>query len=655
MDCASGNGIRATGPLRPRAALVNTRPALLLLCVGLLAGCAGLHRKDLDHAEALAAVARPTALDCDREDACAETSPLHALGDRALSESSPGKPVNYVQIVESGQDSLLGRINLIRSARRTIDVQTFIYGQDDTGFLFFNELVKAARRGVKVRLLADQFYGPTDLALLANLSAAHANFQMRLYNPTFGYARTSAVQFVGAILCCFRKFNQRMHNKVLVVDGQVGFTGGRNIDDRYFDWNPGFDFLDRDVILAGPEVAEMERQFDLFWDNERSVPIARLKDVAGVLIASQGPPPRKPLEQEHRTPRVLALAEAASDQADIAARLVDDARPVDEADYIADGPRKHDHMPADDSGTSTNVLREVIEGAHTSVLLQTPYLVLSKGARKMFRDMHEGANPPLVTVSTNSLASTDALPAYALSYKYKRRYLRELGFHIFELKPYPLDVPINLAATGALDAKGGVDAQAAASAALPEARGNDRADRIRVPSESVRFPGLGSGSRPAALRSAGLRISLHAKSMVIDGDIGIIGSHNFDPRSDHYNTEGVLVFHDAVMAQRLQAGIEREAAPVNSWLVARRPRSPVSHLNGRIDELFENLPLFDLWPFRYATSYELNPGCEPVPPKDPHFHDCWTPVGDFPEVEISFKAFATRVLTAFGAGLAPIL
>ena len=127
-----------------------------------LCGCAGLRPRDLDHAETLAAVARPTALDCDRADACAEASPLLALGDRALSESTADKPVNYVEIVESGQDSLQGRINLIRSARSTIDLQTFIFSHDDTGFLFFNELVRAARRGVRVRLLVDQLFGPSD-------------------------------------------------------------------------------------------------------------------------------------------------------------------------------------------------------------------------------------------------------------------------------------------------------------------------------------------------------------------------------------------------------------------------------------------------------------------------------------------------------------
>ncbi|HTD28083.1 MAG TPA: phospholipase D-like domain-containing protein, partial [Xanthomonadaceae bacterium] len=136
-----------------------------MLCT-LLCGCAGLQRKDLDHAETLAAVARPTTLDCDRADACAEPSALHALGDRALAESTAETPVNYVEIVESGQDSLLGRINLIRSARSSIDLQTFIYSEDESGLLFFNELVKAARRGVQVRVLTDQLFSPIDLSLL---------------------------------------------------------------------------------------------------------------------------------------------------------------------------------------------------------------------------------------------------------------------------------------------------------------------------------------------------------------------------------------------------------------------------------------------------------------------------------------------------------
>ena len=209
----------------------------------------------------------------------------------------------------------------------------------------------------------------------------------------------------------------------------------------------------------------------------------RLKDVAGELLAKQGPPPRQPIELEHRSPRVLAMSTAASDQDDVAAKLVATARPVELAQFIADGPGKHDILP-DEGGRATHDLRQLIESAQTSVVLQTPYLVLTQGAREMFEAMHKRAHRPVVTVSTNSLASTDAIPAFSLSFKYSRRYLHELGFQLFELKPYPTDVPVDLGATGAYDSTTGVLAMDATPAG-----------RLRVPSEDVRFPGLGSASQ----------------------------------------------------------------------------------------------------------------------------------------------------------------
>ncbi|MBS0211641.1 MAG: phospholipase D family protein [Proteobacteria bacterium] len=612
---------------------------LLLLCLFLCA-CSSLRPRDLDRAQALADAARPTALDCANPNGCAQDSPLRDLADRAIAQSTPTHPVNYVDIVEYGQDSLQARINLIRSARSTIDLQTYIFSHDDSGYLFLNELLAAARRGVQVRLLVDQLFGPSDPDLLAVLATANANFRMRLYNPTFDRARTTPLGYVGAIACCFRRFNQRMHIKQMVVDGVVGITGGRNIDDHYFDWSTDLAYRDRDAILAGPSAAEMQWSFDQYWNSPRSVPIARLQDVAAVLLAHGGAPPRKPLAEEHRSPRVLAMAASAADESDIDARFVQTAHAVADVHFIADTPAKQERMPTE-GGRATGDLRGLIESAQHTVLLQTPYLVLTRGARKMFRAMRQRPDPPTVTISTNSLASTDNLPVFALAWKYSRRNLHELGFHIYQIKPDAPGLPVE------------VDADDAA--APPAGQSARKPRRLRVPSDASRFPGLGLGSKAPRLRTSGLRISLHAKSMVIDGHIGMIGSHNFDPRSDNYNTEGVLVFDDPTLAQQLQAAIEQDMAPENSWLTARRPHDPLTPLTGRIGHLFEKLPLFDFWPFRYSTNYELVPGCEPVPVGDPRFAACWTPVGSFPEVRMSFKVFTVRVLTAFGAGLAPIL
>jgi putative cardiolipin synthase len=88
-------------------------------------------------------------------------------------------------------------------------------------------------------------------------------------------------------------------------------------------------------------------------------------------------------------------------------------------------------------------------------------------------------------------------------------------------------------------------------------------------------------------------------------------------------------------------------------------RMPVlSGLEYSLSKLSEHLPVFDLWPTRYATSYEFRPGpdCpEPLPPRDPGFRACYEPVGDFPEVSIGLRSLLTRIFTAFGAGFGPIL
>jgi len=150
--------------------------------------------------------------------------------------------------------------------------------------------------------------------------------------------------------------------------------------------------------------------------------------------------------------------------------------------------------------------------------------------------------------------------------------------------------------------------------------------------------------------------SLKATSIVIDGEVTLIGSHNFDPRSDRYNTESGFIIHDATFAQLVRASILRDAAPDNAWTIARREHGTwVSRINERIGDLSAKLPLFDLWPFRYASSFELNSGCSPLSPDDPLFYSCYSDVGDFPEVNLSPKTIYTRIITAFGAGLHSIL
>ncbi|AWH31495.1 phospholipase D family protein [Stenotrophomonas sp. SAU14A_NAIMI4_8] len=674
-----------------------------LATVLLGSGCASLSHAQRDRAEAIAVQARSAQVDCQRADRCAQDSPLRALAGRAFSESTDTQPRHYATLLDEGEGALVARLNLMRSATRSIDLQTYIFDKDDSARLVIDELLAAARRGVKVRVLIDQLSAISDLQILGALSGAHQNFQLRVYNPTFGKARLNYFDYAGSVLCCFRRFNQRMHNKLLVIDDAIGVVGGRNYQDDYYDWDREYNFRDRDVLIAGPEARAMAANFDAFWRAPRSVPAERLNDVGRTLL-NEGVPALPPA-QFRRPERVERVSEEANDQGFITRSFVDTALPVASVRYVADLPRKHRRERADAPLAGQHVtepqLDSLIAGAQKEVILQTPYLVLSKPAQALFRDLRKRPEPPRIVVSSNSLAATDNPIVYALSYKYKRRNMRELGFNIFEYKPFPLDAPVDyrnllpdpIAGTGS--EAGGRSSLIGGSAAGSNAGGNDAPPAPQVDSEPVRRvnPRLGSAyengrarrraagsevetrllrteTRPSFLGSKavnkplpvtrkGARMGLHAKSLVVDRRIGVVGTHNFDPRSENYNTEGAVIIDDPVFAEQLAQSILRDTHPQNAWTVAPRTKPPVlSGLNYSVGKASEALPILDFWPWRYATDYEFQPGpdCpQPLPRQSPDFHTCYVAVGDFPEVNVGPKWLLVRMLTAFGAGLVPIL
>jgi len=688
---------------------VNPLLRLLVLATLLLgSGCASLSNAERERAAGIAVQARSTVVDCDQPDRCALDSPLRALGGRAFAESHASQPRHYATILDEGEVSLVARLNLIRSATRSIDLQTYIFDKDDSARLVLDELQAAARRGVKVRVLIDQLSAISDLEILGALSGSHANFELRVYNPTFGKARLNYFDYAASVLCCFRRFNQRMHNKLLVVDDALGVVGGRNYQDDYYDWDSEYNFRDRDVIVAGPEVREMAANFDAFWRAPRSVPAERLNDVGRTLLR-QGVPVMPPADFR-RPERVERVSEEADDPDYVRRTFVDTALPVASVQYVADLPRKHRRerasQPANGQHVTEPQLDALIASAQTEVLLQTPYLVLSKPAQRLFRDLRKREHAPRVVVSSNSLAATDNPIVYALSYKYKRRNLRELGFNIYEFKPFPLDAPVDYRnllpaplGTEAPPSQGKRSSLLGGSAAGSNARGSGSADARRgrdagsdvdsgrdaqatrqpTPGPAARrrtdgsvverrvlraetrpsFLGTKAVNKPLPVTRKGARMGLHAKSMVVDRRIGVIGTHNFDPRSENYNTEGAVIIDDPVFAEALAQSILRDIHPQNSWVVAPRAKPPVlSGLNYSVGKASEALPVLDFWPWRYATDYEFQPGpeCpEPLKRQDPAFHTCYVAVGDFPEVNVGPKWLLVRMLTAFGAGLVPIL
>lgn len=653
-------------PRPPRSAPPLVRMLLSLALLLSLAACATLTPAQRDHAAAIAVAARSHQVDCDRDDRCARPSALRALAGEALAGSTPSAPRHYALILDRGEDALLGRVNLIRSATRSIDLQTYIFDHDDSARLVLDELVAAARRGVKVRLLIDQLSAISDLDILGALAGVHANFEVRIYNPTFGKAKPNYFDYAASVVCCFRRFNQRMHTKLILVDDAVGITGGRNYQDDYYDWDGEYNFRDRDVMVAGPVARTMARNFDAFWQARRSVPVERLNDI-GRRLLKDGVPALAPAAFAHPE-RVRRLSEEADDEA-LVGQLAEEAMPVGAVEFAADLPQKHRREAPQPVDATAPRLDTLIAEARHEILLQTPYLVLSEPAQALFRQLRQRPAPPRIDVSTSSLAATDNPIVYAVSFKYRRRYMRELGFNIHEYKPFPEDPPQDRDDVLPTPPGSGTDAAAHGARFGSSGQGplgsRGGPDANRVAREKLRtetrpsYLGVRAANRPLPVTRKGVRMGLHAKSMVVDNEVAVIGTHNFDPRSERYNTESAVIVHDAAFARALAASIARDIAPENAWTVAPRAKPPVlSGLNYSAGKLSESLPVLDLWPWRYATDYAFQPGPEcplPLRRQDPDFMKCYKPVGDFPEVSLGPKWLFVRMLVAFGGGLVPIL
>ena len=419
-----------------------------------------------------------------------------------------------VYILEKGEEALIGRAWLTKHATQSIDVQYFIWSTDNIGILAAEQLLSAAERGVSVRVLVDDFIIDAEDRTLLLLSA-HPNAQIRIYNPKFvvgvslwGKLKNSITQF--------RAVNQRMHDKTAIFDGVASITGGRNMADEYFDFDHEYNFRDRDVLVLGPAVQDIRENFNEFWDSEYAIPVERIladelddissEDVsrrAAELHAYAGDPTNFAPEIRQAidtTPRYFPALMQAMVWADV--------------HFISDVPGKNDGASGlSGGGESTNQLITAVRRAKKSILLQSPYLVMPDGGIELFEQLIEQGVS--IRISTNSLASTDNIPAFA-GYASQRSDLLAAGIELFEFKPSP-----------------------AIQDQLIE-----------------NYPRIAENNPVFAI---------HAKSMVIDDQVVYIGTFNLDPRSTNLNTEVGVLIENHELARQLTNSIERDIRPENSW------------------------------------------------------------------------------------------
>lgn len=531
---------------------------------------------------------------------------------RAIRTKADRDTGNYVQIIDSGDDALLARIHLIRSATKSICIQTFIWTNDEVGRFIMYELIQAAQRGVQVRIIADHFVSDKDPNVVAFLATAHPNLQIKHYRPAADRIKPSKLRVMTNLVFGFRGFNQRMHNKILLVDDVAVIAGGRNIENTYYTRSTEMNFRDRDVLVIGPAAADVRTSFNEFWTCRHVEPSHELLDVAKVI--EEGTFTRYITRADFAFSELCSREDwGAGDLSLIQRTFADHLIQAKRLEFIADKPGKNRALGLRGGGQITQRLTEVIEDAQSEIIAQSPYFVLGTPSRKFFTELRKAKPELRIVVSSNSFGSTDNTMAYSANYRLRSVYIESLKLETYEFKPQPGEL-------------------------------------------YTVFPAFDEFSRRAEARLAsgeqerGPFLCIHAKSAVVDSKIAYIGSYNLDPRSANLNTEIGFLIEDPAIAQQLRATILGDCQPENSWVIAKR-QMPLStdKLNGLVEGLMQLTPV-DLWPIRNTSSFELRPGKTAVPTNDPDFYQNYEDVGSFPGAPsaLTAKEITTRLFKALG-------
>ena len=366
-----------------------------------LTGCAGLPPG--------AASPRPVSVRL----AAAETT---ALGSRMTRAAVAHDGHSGFRIITPGVDGLLVRAQMIAAAERTLDLQYYIFRGDVTGRLITDGLVRAADRGVRIRVLVDD--GDTmsgDEQVLA--LSAHPGIEVRVFNPFVYRGHANALRALEFMFNA-RRLDYRMHNKLLVVDNAVALVGGRNIGDQYFQIDPESQLADDDVFAAGPVADQLAATFDEYWNSGLAIPAAALHHARA---------PRAEVAPTTEFDAQIATGEPYAGM--ISGRLPLVWAP---AHVVCDSPHKKQVASGERAGRLMNPAVLAAAGATRSELLMvTPYFIPAPEELQLLRDLRQ--RQVRVGILTNSLEATPGVFAQSGYLRYRMPMVQE-GVELFEAR-----------------------------------------------------------------------------------------------------------------------------------------------------------------------------------------------------------------------------
>lgn len=393
--------------------------------------------------------------------------------------------------LSDGIDALAARLLMAERAEVSIDAQYYLIKDDIVGNAFIHALLRAADRGVRVRLLVDDIFTGGYDAGMAGLDS-HPNFEIRIFNP---FARRSA-RFMDGITS-FSRINRRMHNKSFTADNQITLIGGRNIADEYFGAREDAKFADLDVLAIGPVVQDVSNMFDTYWNHERAAPVPAFADMpddpAAELIRL-----RDGLELRRQEISSTIYAEAVRDQVLEYVETKQDVFTWAPYTLAVDSPDKAFKKKAAEAASITTPLRETLLAAESEMIIVSPYFVPRKTGIEALSELESRGID--ITIITNSLAANNQSSVHG-GYAPSRKPLLENGVKMYEVR-----------------------------------------DDANV-----------SGSELVA--AGGAKATLHTKAFVVDRRNLFIGSFNFDPRSANINTELGVIIRSPELAEEFVAAV----------------------------------------------------------------------------------------------------
>ncbi len=356
-----------------------------------------------------------------------ESTAVESTGDTSLGQryselvaEHPGESGFW--LLFNGIDALAIRLLMAERAERTIDAQYYLITSDMVGLVFIGSLLQAADRGVRVRLLLDDFQTQGYDAGMAALDS-HPNFEVRIFNPWSG--RGSRIG-----LTEFGRINRRMHNKSFTVDNRITIIGGRNIADEYFGAKEDVNYGDLDVFGLGPVANEVSNMFDSYWNNIAAVPVpgfAKMPDDPQEKLKEL----RARIKEIFEQARVTKYGEAV--RADYEAYIDRDASVLTWAPYelAYDSPDKAQKDLAAEAESIVTTLAASVGRADKELIVISPYFVPRKGGVEYFQTLRDRGLK--VIIITNSLAATNHAIVHS-GYAPSRKPLLEMGVKIYEVQ-----------------------------------------------------------------------------------------------------------------------------------------------------------------------------------------------------------------------------